>query len=259
MVKTRWNMKRAKLKKGIAFAVLILILGGFIGFVEKQNLSKSYHGLDIEIQGISGVYFVEEAEIEEIIESTFPELRAGLNLNRIPLKQIETRLSGHPFVKSVESYIGQKGIVKINIEQHQPIARLVRPLAAHGYITKEGKVIPTSSSYTSRSLILEGRYAEYLMEIGEIDEKMPELLGLIRFITEDEFWNAQITSVELNSRTDIRLYQQVGNQAIEFGDAHDVESKFERIQLFYKEILPRKGWNTYSRVSVKYKDQIVCE
>jgi cell division protein FtsQ len=252
-------MKRARLKKSIAFTVLVLILGGFIGFVEKQSSDKTYLGIDIDIEGISGVYFVEEPEIRDLIERTFPELRTGLNLNQVPLKQIESRLSGHPFVKSVESYIGQKGIVKIKIEQHQPIARLVRPLAAHGYITKEGKVIPTSSSYTSRSLILEGDYAEYLMDIGKIEEKMPELLGLIKFITEDEFWNAQITSVELRSRTDIRLYQQIGNQAIEFGDAHDLESKFERIEIFYKEILPRKGWNTYSRVSVKYKDQIVCE
>lgn len=252
-------MKWVKVKKSIAFAVLVLILGGFIGFVENQSQHKTYRGIDIEVIGISGVYFVEEAEIRALIAAAFPELSPDTNLDRIPLKQLETRLSGHPFVKSVESYIDQKGIVKVVIEQHQPVARLVRPLAAHGYITKEGKVIPTSSSYTSRSLIIEGGYAEHLMERGEIEEKMPELLTLIRFITEDRFWNAQITSIEIRSKTDIRLHQQVGSQAIEFGDALDLASKFERIMLFYKEILPRKGWDSYSKVSVKYKDQIVCE
>jgi cell division protein FtsQ len=155
--------------------------------------------------------------------------------------------------------MGQKGILSITIQQHQPIARIAKPMAADGYVTAEGKVIPTSNSYTSRVLILEGRHAEALMQKGEISEEMPELMDLIRFINGDEFWSAQITELEVNSRSDINLYQQVGSQIIEFGDAQDVESKFERIEIFYKEILPRKGWNAYNKVSVKFSDQIVCE
>jgi cell division protein FtsQ len=97
------------------------------------------------------------------------------------------------------------------------------------------------------------------MDKGEVIGEMPELMELITFINEDEFWNAQITEVVLNSRNDIRLYQQVGKQIIEFGDAFDIEDKFDRISVFYKEILPKKGWNAYDRVSVKFKDQIICE
>lgn len=252
-------MKRAGLKKTIAFLVLSLVLVGFIGFVEKQSLYKTYQGADIDIEGVSGVYFVDENEIKELLQAEFPELKAGLMLEEVRLEEIETRLAGHPFVKSVEAFMGQKGLLSITIQQHQPIARVARPMAADGYVTTEGKVIPTSNSYTSRVLILEGRHADALMEKGEISEEMPELLDLIRFINGDEFWSAQITELEVNSRSDIKLYQQVGSQIIEFGDAHDVESKFERIEIFYKEILPRKGWNAYSKVSVKFRDQIVCE
>jgi cell division protein FtsQ len=89
--------------------------------------------------------------------------------------------------------------------------------------------------------------------------EMPELMDLIEFITKDKFWNAQIIELELNAPDDIRLYQQVGNQIIEFGDVHTIRDKFDRISVYYKEILPKKGWNAYARVSVKYKDQIVCE
>ncbi len=252
-------MKRAGLKKSIAFLVLSLVLVGFIGFVEKQSLYKTYQGADIDIKGVSGVYFVDENEIKELMQAEFPELKVGLMLENVRLEEIETRLAGHPFVKTVEAYMGQKGILSITIQQHQPIARIARPMAADGYVTSEGKVIPTSNSYTSRVLILEGRHAEDLMKKGEISEEMPELLDLIRFINGDEFWSAQITELVVNSRSDIKLYQQVGSQIIEFGDAHDMESKFERIEIFYKEILPRKGWNAYSKVSVKFRDQIVCE
>jgi cell division protein FtsQ len=55
------------------------------------------------------------------------------------------------------------------------------------------------------------------------------------------------------------MYQQVGKEVIDFGKPEMIESKFEKIAIFYEEILPSKGWNTYSRVCVKFKNQIVCE
>jgi cell division protein FtsQ len=251
-------MKRAKLKRTLAFLLLSGVLIGFIGFVEKQKESKTLLGMEIEILGVSGVYFVEEKEVRQIISTAFPELKEDLPLQEVPLLAIEKRLAGHPFIKGVQASVGQKGIVKVTVLQHEPIARISKPLGADGYITTEGLVIPTSPSYTSRVLILEGNYAEQLMDKGSIEE-MPELLPLIKFIVSHEFWNAQIPEIELNKRDDIRLHQQVGKQVIEFGDGHDVEEKFQKIDVLYKEILPRKGWNAYERISVKFKNQIVCE
>ncbi|WP_100629167.1 cell division protein FtsQ/DivIB [Algoriphagus formosus] len=250
-------MKR--LKKYGVFVILTLILGGFIAFVEKQSIYKTYQGTEVEIEGVSGLYFVDKQEIETLLAEAFPNLKVGLLLEEVPLNAIEDRLEGHPFIKMADASIGQKGILQLYLEQHQPIARIVRPLAADGYITTEGKIIPISPSYTSRVLILSGDMAEKLLNEGGVMNQMPELMDLIRFISEDEFWNAQITEVEIRERDDIRLYQQVGEQVIELGDAADLEDKFDRIQIFYSEILPRKGWDAYDRVSVKFKEQIVCE
>ena len=251
-------MKRRKLKKVFGFISLISVLLAFIGFVEKKVQLKTYQGLEVDVESVSGLYFVEENEIIQLIHSAFPELNIGLPVVKIPLKEIEERLLGHSFIKSAEASVGQKGVVKLSIQQHEPIARISRPDGADGYITKEGLIISTSPTYTSRVLILEGDYAEQLINEGDLDG-MPELLPLIQFITKDEFWKAQITELEINKKDDIRIHQQVGNQVIEFGDAQDFVSKFKRIEVLYKEILPRKGWNAYKRVSVKFKNQIVCE
>ncbi len=251
-------MKKTKLKRTFGLLTLCLVLVGFIGFVEKQTQFKTYEGLEIDLKAVSGVYFVEEKEIEQVISSAFPELKAGLPATKVPLAAVEKRLSGHPFIKSVQVSIEQKGILKVTIHQHEPIARIAKPMGADGYITTEGLIIPTSPTYTSRVLILEGAFVEQLMDQGTVNS-MPELMPLIRFITADEFWSAQVTELEINKKDDIRLHQQVGKQVIEFGDALDFESKFKRIDVLYQEILPRKGWNAYERISVKFKNQIVCE
>ncbi len=251
-------MRKDRLKRAFGIFILFLVLLGFIGFVEKQVQLKTYEEIEIDLEPVSGLYFVEEKEILGLIGSGFPELKSGLPVHEIPLHGMEKRLLGHPFIKSAEASVGQKGIVKLSIQQHEPIARIARPYGADGYITKEGLIIPTSSSYTSRVLILEGEYAEELINQGDL-ETMPELMPLIQFITQNEFWKAQITELEINKKNDIRIHQQVGNQVIEFGDAKDFVSKFKRIEVLYKEILPRKGWDAYRRISVKFKNQIVCE
>ena len=70
-------MKKANIKKILAFVVLTVIVVGFIGFVEKQTLYKTFQGTEIDIEGVSGVYFVEDAEITKILIQAFPDLKPG--------------------------------------------------------------------------------------------------------------------------------------------------------------------------------------
>lgn len=251
-------MNKAMVKKVLGIVLLCLTAGGYIGFVEKQNQAKTFTAVEVDLDAVSGVYFVEEKEILSILSSSFPELKKGLSMQELPLNDIEDRLLGHPFIRTAEASVDQQGILKLNLTQHEPMARIARPESADGYITKEGLLISTSPTYTSRVLIIHGAYIGSLMDQGRLDV-MPELIPLIQFITQDKFWSAQVTELEINGRNDIRIHQQVGNQVIEFGDAKDFESKFNRIAVLYQEILPRKGWDAYQRISVKYKNQIVCE
>ena len=85
------------------------------------------------------------------------------------------------------------------------------------------------------------------------------LYKLINKIRNDKFWSAQIAQIKLQKNGEVILYPQVTKQYIEFGKIEDIDTKFKKLKLFYEDILPRKGWNYYSRVSLKYKNQIICE
>lgn len=252
-------MKNLKIRQYASFIVLGLILLGFVGFVEKQRQGKSLQGTEVHIEGVSGLYFVDKEEIEELVHTAFPELKIGLKVDLVPLMQVEQVLKEHPFIKDADAVLGQKGILQLRVQQHQPIARIVSSTRSHRYITREGDIIPTSQSYTSRVLLLRGRGAEELLRIKKLSAEDPELFALIEKIRQSEFWNAQITEVELRSKTDIRLHQLVGKQEFLIGDASELTEKFERIQIFYDKVLPLKGWDAYKKVTVKYKDQLICE
>ncbi|MFN6085466.1 MAG: hypothetical protein ACK476_11145, partial [Fluviicola sp.] len=66
--------------------------------------------------------------------------------------------------------------------------------------------------------------------------------------------------VHRNQWGDFILIPQVGGHEIVFGTANsdrDVKEKFEKLKTFYKEGIPYEGWNKYSSINLKYKNQIV--
>lgn len=251
--------RRWKFKKSFLFSLALLGILGLIAFAERKGADKKFEELEVYVQGISDVYFVDEKEIRQLLENEFPLLRPGVALNEVSIEQIEDKVENQPFVKNAEVFKDLKGKVVVKIDQYRPIARIARPSAPHGYISSEGMVLPTSPRYTTRVLTLEGPMAEALLSEDDVSVEHSDLLELIHFIEKDDFWKAQIAGMEVGRNKEVKLFQQVGKQVIEFGKPTDIEEKFEKISLFYKEILPAKGWDAYQRVNVKYKDQIICE
>ena len=82
---------------------------------------------------------------------------------------------------------------------------------------------------------------------------------MIEFITEDPFWKAQITQMDINQKGDITIYPQVTGQVVEFGSPANYEQKFSKLMVFYKEVLPQRGWTKYERVNLKYDGQVIAQ
>ncbi|WP_439482669.1 cell division protein FtsQ/DivIB [Cyclobacterium plantarum] len=253
------NTKPRKYKKPVLILLVGLILFAFIAFTEHKSESRQIAGLEVYVEGVSDVYFVEEKEVASLLRNAFPELDKLSNISEVSINKMEKKVEAHPLVKKAEVYQDLKGTIRVKVRQHIPMARIVRPRAADGYISTTGKILPTSPNYTSRVLILEGSRAQALLQETDLTNNEAQLLELIHFIYQDPFWTAQISSVELLRNGEVNLYQQVGRQVIEFGKPENIPLKFRKIKTFYKKILPEKGWNTYERVNVKYKDQIICE
>jgi len=62
----------------------------------------------------------------------------------------------------------------------------------------------------------------------------------------------------VNSKYEFELIPRVGSQIIELGDAENLDEKFANLKLLYLDGFNKIGWNTYKRISLKYKNQVVC-
>lgn len=168
------------------------------------------------------------------------------------IKKIETI----PTIKQITAAKLWQGIIKVDIETKCVIARIFDAPHPPCYIDECGGIIRTQPDQCFNVRILTGIS---INNAQSIKEKYPELLTLLQYIHHDKFLSHQITSIQLLKNQKIILGTQVGNHIIEFGKIEHIKHKFEKLHIFYKHIIPYKGWNAYHRVNLEFHPQIICE
>lgn len=254
-MKLKFNLKR-EIKIGAA----LLVVGMFIAFTERRQGDVAIKDVTIKIDNLNENHFVDENDVLDLMELDQETLK-GAGLEEVNLKEIEKRVRQEPFIKEADMYSDIKGNVVIRVELRRPVARLVRNDGPDGYIAEDGTIMPVSSKYTSRVVLISGGFIRTLLKQRNANdiEEGKQLMQLIQTIREDDFWNAQIAQLDIDSKANVTMYSQVGDERIEFGKPDDQETKFKKLMIFYKEILPRTGWNKYKRVNLQYAGQIVAE
>lgn len=247
--------------QSIILFVVVLVVGGLlIGFETVENKSKVCNKVIVTLYNQLENHFVDENDILRLITAQGSEVIEGVPFSQLNLRALENRLNDEPFLKDAEIYADHSGNMMVHAVLRRPMARIVRYNGPDAYIGEDGEVLPVSDKFTKRTIIITGERAKELSEqknIGTGD--YAPLYGLINRIRNDKFWNAQIAQIKLLKNGEVIFYPQVTKQYIEFGKIEDIDTKFKKLKLFYEDILPRKGWNYYSRVSLKYKNQIICE
>lgn len=251
---------RNKVKKLLLLFVLIVAIFSAIGFVEKQQNEKVCNRIIVQIDNQADNYFINEQDIVSLVTEAGRNQVVGKNMDILPLKDIENRVKLNKFIDEVEVYRDLKGNLIVKADQSQPIARVIQEKGPDAYIDKSGKILPVSERFTARVILIGGDYTPKLVQKDLVQSPEGEaILNLIHYINNNEFWKAQISEIYIDKKGEITMYPQVSRQIIEFGTATDIEAKFRKLKILYKEILPQKGWNTYAKVNLKYHNQIVCE
>ncbi len=254
------KVKWINIWKTIRIVSLAIVIFGSIGLVEKEYDERVCTSIHVEIDNQFENYFINETDVIDLITDGGERRIVGESFDELKLKEIENELSNTKFIQNAEVFKDLEGNLMININQSRPLARLISNKMSDRYISTKGEILPLSKRYTARVVLIDGAFAENskLYDLNHA-ENGRQLMELLTFIDNHKFWKAQIAQMNIDQKGNIKMFTQVSKQMIEFGNPVDIEEKFKKLEIFYKDILPAKGWNNYSRVSVKFKNQIVCE
>jgi len=249
-----------KWKKAAGLTLVVLTGVGLLAAVEKRTDIRTCRRVTVSIDdGKPEHGFVTAADVRSLLNAD-GEALVGKRLERLNLKALEARVRSNGLVRECQVATDLSGTLNVRVWQHQPIARLVErggSADTDGYLNAEGDLLPLSDHYTARVLLVSGPYFERLPNLRA--KRHEGLRALLRFVAADPFWNAQIAQAMVDRDGDVTLLPAVGPREIAFGPPTDLEAKFRKLNVFYTQILPAKGWDAYQRVSVAFKNQVVCQ
>jgi len=202
----------------------------------------------IDIMDDAEFHYLKEKEIiNSIVKAGLSPI--GKDLATINTAEIVEKLKENRFIKRSECFKTVDGIVRIKVYQRIPVLRVFSTKGNY-YIDNEGEKIPVPENF-----------AAYVpLASGYIDDEYAknQLFEFAMFLMQDKFWNSQIKQIYVAQNGDVELTPAVGKHQIILGKIENYKENLEKLQLFYEKGLSKMGWNKYSVINLKFKNQVVC-
>lgn len=257
------------MNKVLQISLWVVVLGAIIaalGFVNKSHDSQAFTKPVVDIDYETENRFVDEQDI--LMQVLGAEDKGILKLQKFDVNTLEEKLGNNSSIKDVQVYKTIDGQLKIEVKQRRPIIRVFSKSDSY-YIDEKGNLMLCSNKYTSRLPVVSGMINEpyskrYKLNYNNLPDSLvgktllDDIYKIADYVDKSEFWSAQIEQIHVNKVYDFELVPKVGNHKIVFGGVENLESKFEKLMLFYQKGLSKTGWNEYGEINLKYKNQVVC-
>jgi cell division protein FtsQ len=231
----------------VASLLSCYVLFAFVFFKDtKQN--TVCHDLVVVVKDSLEEHFVTTSDLISLLKQA--KLNPiGQPMNAVNTHKIETELLKNEMIAGVEAYKTPSGTIKLEVKQKMPILRVIGS-KGNFYVDSKGSTMPVSR-----------RYAAYVpIASGSVEKELAttELYDFALFLHKNEFWNNQIEQIYVYPNKEVVLIPRVGDHRILLGTFDDFRVKLTNLQLFYEQAIPKVGWEKYSIINLKFKDQIVC-
>lgn len=261
-------MESKKLLINLSKVTLIVIsFIASLGFASHKQSVMPCSGVIINVQDSTGNGFVDRNDITQIIKNKFGTLE-GRSIASINISLLEKIINTNPFISDAEVFSTVDGKINIEVKQRTPVLRVINNKNESFYVDDAGVFMPPSEKFTARVPVATGYIFDRQIEnnirfFSNTDTtitktKIEQLFNIITYSSKNDFWNDEIEQLYVNVNGEIEMIPRVGDHTVVIGDDENLDDKFSRLLVFYREGLKRKGWNHYSIVNLKYKDQVVC-
>ena len=244
-------------------ATFWIALGGATVFLLiaaiKSKPAKHCKSIEINIHGVSNNFFVDKKDILNTITAIEKTNPVGKTIGSFDLKKLETELKKNVWIKSAELFFDNNEILQVTVQEREPIARVFTSTGTTFYIDDELAMLPLSEKFSARLPV----FTNFPSDKKILAKADSNLLGDIKAISlavqKDSFSMAMIDQIDITPQRLFEMIPKIGNHLIVFGDATDVDTKLQKLKLFYKEVMVKAGWNKYSVINVQYKNQVVAK
>lgn len=225
--------------------VTVAIFGFLLSFSLKRFNEKKIDEKSITVKlndSKTPVYFIDEKDIRKIVENYNPTKKVG----DIEIPSLEKKLNELPAVDSANVYLNLNGKLNVDIKQRVPVFRLNNGGKGF-YVDEKGIEFPISKNYSHPCMLVSG-------DVKKSEYK--QLVELVEKIDNDSFCKNFFVGIT-KENGNYNLLTNEGFYKVEIGDLNRIDFKVKGFKTFVEKYLIDQNPDKYSKISVKYDNQIV--
>lgn len=229
---------------------MILAVALTVGIIWAREKSRGElcTSVDVEVVNADSTSFVTPQGVLSDLKGQGISL-VGKHMGDINASDIEEALRLSPYLENADIVKCLDGRILIRVSQLVPVLRVFDGEQSY-YMNRSGKKMNASSFYHCDVPVVQGHFTRKYSPL--------RLLPLIDYVESDSLLHSLVTMYCVRDTNNIILVPNISGHVVNIGNADGFENKFAKLKLFYKEVLPKKGWNTYDTISVKWNHQVVA-
>ena len=250
---------KATIRK-ILFVMLWVCIGGgmlslLIAAIGKKK-REDCTDYTITIKGATNNFFIDANDIRKLLRSGAGSELKGQKMSDINLKKLEQLLRANVWIRKAEMWFDNRNVLHVEVHEREPIARIFTTTGNTFYIDSTERKIPLSDKMSARVPVFTG-FTDKKVYSAKDSLLLNDVKNIATYINNDPFWTSQVAQIDITPERNFELSPVVGNHLIKLGNGKDIEKKFNRLMIFYKQVLAQKGFDSYSIVDVQYEGQVV--
>jgi cell division protein FtsQ len=224
--------------------ILVVFLYGFASHRKSKKKSNKY---DVVFENGNNLFISYEMVNKLLIQKL--DTDKNQSKENINLDSLENFIQSNKMVENTEVFLKINGDLGVIIKQRTPVLRVANNSKSY-YFDRLGEKMPLSENYSARVPVSSSEFDE---------ENSKDIILLANYIKEDEFFKKQIIGISQKKSTNqFELKTRIGDQVIEFGNLNHMQSKFNKLKVFYQKVIADSTLSNYKTIDLKYKNQVVC-
>ena len=231
----------------ILFVLTVALATGIL-WARGKSHDELCRVVDVEVINADSTAFVTPQGVLSDLKGQGIKL-VGLPMSDIDASHIEEALRLSPYLENADIIKCQDGRLLVRVSQLVPVFRVFDGEDSY-YVNRTGKRMAASTYYYSDVPVVQGHFTR----------KYPptRLLPLIDYVENDSLLRSLVTMYIVRDTNNIVFVPSISGHVVNIGSADDFENKFAKLKLFYKDVMPKRGWNTFDTISVKWNHQVVA-
>ncbi|MCH5243804.1 MAG: hypothetical protein J1F29_02790 [Lentimicrobiaceae bacterium] len=250
------------------FALLAGTAVVMLRYSAQQGEETPCTALEIDIERGNFEVYLQNRDIEKWLAKHGISI-SGKKIAEVSTSNIEQVLLQNPYVGGAQVFLTLDGICHLRVEQRNPVLKVVSSKGQMFQIDRNGIEMPVNTDYAVRLRVANGYIPvtpQYGLDVTRIADTLRKsvlkrLYEINAFLSANPFYDAMFEQIYVNHSGEYELVPKVGGQLVKLGkvaDLADLENKMKRLDLFYRQGVNMGGWEKYSVLNLKYRNQLVA-